>query len=63
MTRRRLRLLIVLAALVLPIALGRIVDVTGSFPVAFLVAAGVQAVAFVAALFVTEPSRDPMASL
>jgi sugar phosphate permease len=47
-----------LGAMVLPIVLGRIVDVTGSFTVAFLVAAGVQAVAFIAALFVTEP-RGP----
>jgi sugar phosphate permease len=52
-----------LGAMVLPIALGRIVDVTGSFTIAFLVAAGVQAVAFVAALFVTEPPRDAIAGL
>jgi predicted MFS family arabinose efflux permease len=52
-----------LGAMILPIALGRIVDVTGSFSIAFLVAAGVQAVAFVAALFVTEPSRDSIESL
>ena len=52
-----------LGAMILPIVLGRIVDVTGSFPIAFLVAAGVQAVACVAALFVTEPARDPIAGL
>lgn len=52
-----------LGAMVLPIVLGRIVDVTGSFTVAFLVAAGVQAAAFVAALFVTEPARDLIAGL
>jgi predicted MFS family arabinose efflux permease len=47
-----------LGAMVLPIALGRIVDVTGSFTIAFLVAAAVQAAAFVAGLFVAEPARD-----
>jgi predicted MFS family arabinose efflux permease len=46
-----------LGAMVLPIVLGRIVDVTGGFTAAFLVAAGVQAAAFVAALFVAEPPR------
>jgi ACS family D-galactonate transporter-like MFS transporter len=45
-------------AMVLPIAMGRIVDVTGSFAIAFLVAAAVQAAAFVAGLFVAEPSRS-----
>ena len=45
-------------AMILPIAMGRIVDVTGSFATAFLVAAAVQAAAFVAGLFVAEPSRD-----
>jgi sugar phosphate permease len=47
-----------IGAMVLPIVLGRIVDVTGSFTAAFLVAASVQAAACAAALFVTEPSRD-----
>jgi predicted MFS family arabinose efflux permease len=50
-------------AMVLPIVLGRIVDVTGSFAAAFLVAAAVQAAAFVAALFVIEPARDGGAGL
>jgi MFS family permease len=45
-------------AMILPIAMGRIVDVTGSFAIAFLVAAAVQAAAFVAGLFVAEPPRD-----
>ncbi|HYE89619.1 MAG TPA: MFS transporter [Terriglobales bacterium] len=45
-------------AMVLPIVMGRIVDVTGSFAIAFLVAAAVQAAAFVAGLFVAEPPRD-----
>ena len=52
-----------LGAMVLPIVLGRIVDVTGSFTAAFLVASAVQVVACVAALFVTEPSRDARAGL
>jgi predicted MFS family arabinose efflux permease len=52
-----------LGAMVLPIVLGRIVDVTGSFTAAFLVAAGVQAAAFVAALFVAEPVREGIAGL
>jgi hypothetical protein len=43
--------------MVLPIVLGRIVDVTGGFTAAFLVAAAVQASAFIAALFVIEPPR------
>jgi sugar phosphate permease len=42
-------------AMVLPIVLGRAVDVTGSFTIAFLVAAAVQAAAFMAGLFVREP--------
>jgi sugar phosphate permease len=42
-------------AMVLPIVLGRVVDVTGSFTIAFLVAAAVQAAAFMAGLFVREP--------
>jgi len=41
----------------LPVILGRVVDVTGSFPAAFLVAAGVQAAALIAGCFVREP--DP----
>jgi MFS family permease len=44
-------------AMILPIAMGRIVDVTGSFTTAFVVAAAVQVAAFVAGLFVVEPSR------
>jgi sugar phosphate permease len=52
-----------LGAMVLPIVLGRIVDVTGSFTAAFLVASAVQVVACAAALFVTEPSRDARAGL
>ena len=39
----------------LPVILGRVVDVTGSFPAAFLVAAGVQAAALIAGCFVREP--------
>jgi predicted MFS family arabinose efflux permease len=46
-----------IGAMVLPIVLGRIVDVTGGFTAAFLVAAAVQTAAFVAALFVAEPPR------
>ena len=41
----------------LPVILGRVVDVTGSFSAAFLVAAGVQAAALIAGCFVREP--DP----
>jgi sugar phosphate permease len=52
-----------IGAMVLPIVLGRIVDVTGSFTAAFLVAAAVQTAACVVALFVTEPSRDAIAGL
>lgn len=40
--------------MVLPIILGRVVDVTGSFPAAFLLAAGVQALAFAVGLLVAE---------
>lgn len=40
--------------MILPIVLGRVVDVTGSFAVAFLVAGGVQAVALAIGLFVRE---------
>ena len=50
-------------AMVLPIVLGRIVDVTGSFAASFLVAAGVQALACVAALFVAEPARESIPGL
>jgi MFS transporter, ACS family, glucarate transporter len=41
--------------MVLPIVLGRVVDVSGSFAAAFLVAAAVQALALVFAVFVAEP--------
>ncbi|OGL06510.1 MAG: hypothetical protein A3I03_08340 [Candidatus Rokubacteria bacterium RIFCSPLOWO2_02_FULL_68_19] len=40
-----------LGSLTIPVLLGRVVDVTGSFPAAFLAAAAVQAVAFVTACF------------
>jgi ACS family glucarate transporter-like MFS transporter len=40
--------------MVLPIVLGRVVDVTGSFAYAFVVAAADQVAALVAALFVAE---------
>ena len=40
-----------LGSLIIPVLLGRVVDVTGSFPAAFLAAAAVQAVAFVTACF------------
>ena len=40
-----------LGSLIIPVLLGRVVDVTGSFPAAFLVAAAVQALAFVTACF------------
>ena len=41
-------------AMVLPIALGRVVDVTGSFAAAFVLAAGVQGMALVCALAMRE---------
>ena len=40
-----------LGSLTIPVLLGRVVDVTGSFPAAFLAAAAVQALAFVTACF------------
>lgn len=40
--------------MVLPIVLGRVIDVTGSFPAAFLLAAGVQTLAFAVGLLVAE---------
>ena len=40
-----------LGSLIIPVLLGRVVDVTGSFPAAFLAAAAVQALAFVTACF------------
>ncbi|MFZ1058203.1 MAG: hypothetical protein WAP47_03310 [Candidatus Rokuibacteriota bacterium] len=40
-----------LGSLTIPVLLGRIVDVTGSFPAAFLAAAAIQALAFVTACF------------
>lgn len=43
-----------MGAMVLPIALGRVVDVTGSFAAAFLVAGGVQAMALACGIFVRE---------
>jgi len=42
----------------LPVILGHVVDVTGSFPAAFLVAAGVQAAALIAGCFVREPDAS-----
>lgn len=42
--------------MILPVALGRVVDVTGSFPAAFLVAATVQALALVIGCFIRETS-------
>lgn len=41
-------------SLTIPVALGRVVDLTGSFPAAFLAAAALQALAFVAACFTRE---------
>lgn len=43
--------------MIFPIVLGRVLDVTGSFPAAFLVAGGVQTIAFILALFVAETGR------
>ena len=43
-----------IGGMILPIVLGRVVDLTGSFAVAFLVAAGVQTVALAFGLFVRE---------
>jgi predicted MFS family arabinose efflux permease len=43
--------------MVLPIVLGRVVDVTGSFGAAFLLAAGVHALALASGLFVVETGR------
>ncbi len=46
-------------AMVLPVILGRVVDLTGSFPAAFLVAGGVQGLALISGCFVREsaPAR------
>ena len=46
-------------AMVLPVILGRVADLTGSFPAAFLVAGGVQALALISGCFVREsaPAR------
>ncbi len=46
-------------AMVLPVILGRVVDLTGSFPAAFLLAGGVQALALISGCFVREsaPAR------
>ncbi len=46
--------------MVLPILLGRVVDVTGSFPAAFLVAGGVQLLALVVGCFVREHAAGSM---
>lgn len=45
--------------MILPVVLGGVVDVTGSFPVAFLVAAGVQAAALIVGCLVPEPPTPP----
>lgn len=44
-------------SLTIPVILGRVVDVTGSFPAAFLAAAAIQALAFVTACFTRETGR------
>ena len=44
-------------SLTIPVLLGRIVDVTGSFPAAFLAAAAIQALAFVTACFTRDTGR------
>jgi ACS family glucarate transporter-like MFS transporter len=44
-------------SLTVPVGLGRVIDVTGSFPAAFLTAAAVQALAFAAACFTREVER------
>lgn len=44
-------------SLTIPVLLGRVVDVTGSFPAAFLAAAAVQALAFVTACFTRDTGR------
>ena len=44
-------------SLTIPVILGRVLDVTGSFPAAFLTAAAVQALAFVTACFTRETGR------
>jgi MFS family permease len=41
-------------ALVIPVLLGAVLDVSGSFPAAFLACAGVQALAFLTACFTRE---------
>jgi len=41
-------------AMILPVILGRVVDLTGSFPAAFLVAGGVQGLALISGCFVRE---------
>jgi len=46
-----------LGSLTIPVLLGRVVDVTGSFPAAFLAAAAVQALAFVTACFTRDTGR------
>ena len=46
-----------IGSLSIPVLLGRVVDLTGSFPAAFITAAAVQALAFVAAWFSRETGR------
>jgi hypothetical protein len=46
-----------LGGMVVPVVVGRILDVTGSFGAAFGVAAGVQAIALAFGVFLTETGR------
>ncbi|MBI4607834.1 MAG: MFS transporter [Candidatus Rokubacteria bacterium] len=46
-----------IGGLTIPVLLGRVVDVTGSFPAAFVVAGAIQALAFVTASLMREPAR------
>lgn len=48
-------------AMILPIVLGRVVDVTGSFPAAFLVAGGVQVLALLVGCFIREQEGPALA--
>jgi sugar phosphate permease len=46
-----------IGALTIPVLLGRLVDLTGSLPLAFVAAGAVQALALVPAAFIREPGR------
>ena len=47
-----------IGSLTVPVFLGRIVDLTGSFPTAFVVAGAVQALAFAVACLTRETGRS-----